>query len=56
VLASIIKEYPDFERSIGQAQAAEFQQTITQHFNDITYSCLLVIRSGDDVILGGNVN
>lgn len=48
VLSSIITEYPDFEKSVPQDVSKEFQQTVTQSFNDLTYSCLLVIRASDD--------
>ena len=50
VLANIIKEYPDYERSIGQAQANEFHLTIGANFPDLTYSCLLVLRSSDEAL------
>ena len=50
VLSSIIKEYPDFERSIPQAQQNEFQQTVGLYFHDLTYSCLMVIKASDSVL------
>ena len=55
VLASIIKEYPDFERSLQQAQQTEFQQTIGMYFHDLTYSSLMVIKASDQA-LGGEGN
>lgn len=50
VLTYIIKEYPENERHIPQAQAQEFQQTVGQYFHDLTYSCIIVIRASDDVL------
>ena len=50
VLASVIKEYPEYDRDISPAQATEFQQTVGLYFHDLTYSCLLVIRSSDEVL------
>ncbi len=43
ILIFIIKEFPDFDKRIGSL-AGEFTQTIGNHFLDITYSCLLVIK------------
>lgn len=48
VLTHIIKEYPDYERSIDKVHAAEFQQTIGLHFHDLTYTCLLTISTSDE--------
>ena len=47
VLSAIITEYPDFEKSVPAEVSKEFQQTVTTSFNDLTYSCLLVIRASD---------
>jgi hypothetical protein len=44
VMIFIIREFPDYEKQIGHL-AAEFTQTIGNHFLDITYSCLLTIRN-----------
>ena len=49
VLTTIIREFPNFERQIGQL-AAEFQQVIGTNFLDLTYSCLMMIRSPDSTI------
>lgn len=49
ILISIIKEFPEYEKSIGVNLAGEFTQTIGNHFLDITYSCLLVIREPSDL-------
>lgn len=50
VIIHIIREFPDFDKRIG-ALAGEFTQTIGNHFLDITYSCLLIIRQqyGEEV-------
>lgn len=50
VLTYIIKEYPENEKYISNAQAQEFQQTVGQYFNDLTYSCIMVIRASDDFL------
>jgi hypothetical protein len=48
VLNTLIREFPDYDRSIGQTLALEFQSTIGNHFLDITYCCLLIIRACND--------
>lgn len=48
VLSSIINEYPDFEKSLPAELSKDFQQTMHQSFNDLTYSCLLTIRASDE--------
>ena len=50
VLAKVIREYPDFERSLQQAQQTEFQQTIGMYFHDLTYSSLMVIKASDSAL------
>lgn len=50
MLATIIKEYPDLENRLTVAQANEFKQIVGQYFHDLTYSCLLTIRSSDEVL------
>lgn len=47
MLTAIIKEFPDYEKQIGTKLAQEFQQTIGNHFIDLTYSQILVIRTPD---------
>lgn len=47
ILTSIIKEYPNYEKHLGETVSQEFQMTITKQFQDITYTCLMMLRSSD---------
>lgn len=47
VLTNIVKEFPNYERQIGEELTTEFQQTLSRSVADIIYTCLLMMRASD---------